>query len=478
MRNAFFLIVFGLIFAVPVFSYGGVTAREWSYCLASLTVASLLLWLTGPVAKLAPALRPGLLWPLLAAPAWVVVQLIPLPPAWVHAISPARAELAAALLKITPGGSASPWTTLSVSPPVTFTHFLRLLAYILVFLYARELTWRLGRRRWLAAAPFLVVAVLEATLGLAQYYGGTGPATGTYVNQNHLAGLLELTLPFAVMLTASRIGTSNLSAADLPLAGTADSGSVGRALAICALLLCAATLFLGIVYSLSRMGLAASVASVAILMLLGAMRAKAGTNRTVFCALTPVLVFVLLAFALPERLLNRFSETGGQPGADREITTEARIGFWKETTHLIADYPATGTGLGTYVSSIQKYRASLPLSLLDFAHNDYLQLLAELGVIGFVPAALAAAFFLWRVFQTTVNAGLSPADHYLAMACAASLIAITLHATVDFNFYIPSNAMLTAWVAGIAGALEFAPDQLATDRRRHRRIRPDLVIRA
>src|SRR5579863_2412120 len=83
---------------------------------------------------------------------------------------------------------------------------------------------------------------------------------------------------------------------------------------------------------------------------------------------------------------------------------QARVEIWKETLPLTAAYRVFGSGLGSYASVFQKYRASAPEYLVDFAHNDYLQLLAESGVVGFTIAGAAVLMILMRIVRG-VSAG-------------------------------------------------------------------------
>jgi O-antigen ligase len=88
---------------------------------------------------------------------------------------------------------------------------------------------------------------------------------------------------------------------------------------------------------------------------------------------------------------------------------------------------------------------------IDFAHNDYLQYLAELGALGF----LVGLVLVLRLFTKTLRAaidGPSTDRRYVSLACTGSFVAILLHSLVDFNLYIPANAMLLAWIAGLAAS--------------------------
>src|SRR5207302_1462443 len=83
---------------------------------------------------------------------------------------------------------------------------------------------------------------------------------------------------------------------------------------------------------------------------------------------------------------------------------------------------------------------------------DYLQILAEMGLLG----ALILAIPTIAVVRAAFFCALKAADHgtrAVALGCAGSLTAIALHSTADFNLFIPSNAMTVAWIGGIASAL-------------------------
>ena len=111
-----------------------------------------------------------------------------------------------------------------------------------------------------------------------------------------------------------------------------------------------------------------------------------------------------------------------------------------------------GTGLGGYASTFTKFNTSQFTLVQDYAHNDYLQFLAEMGGIGFL---IAAAFFLW-ILTRSVRAAMWHPDHdsrWLGVACSAALVAILLHSFVDFNLYVPANATVLAWISGVASIL-------------------------
>ena len=412
--------------AWAVFQAGGVVPFHWR--IATLAIAIVALFSLGT-----PRLAKPLLWPLLLLPTYALFQLLPLPLAVLKLISPARAAQLEATQKLVPGLSTAP---LSVKPAATLEFFLVIAACTLVFLILRKIAWDHTHRLWLLAAPLVVIASLEAILGLFQFYLTSGqiPAHGTYVNRNHFAGLLEMTLPFAFMYSVAAL-RRNRSRWSSPLR---------PALLACAGLTVSALLLLGTLHSLSRMGFVCAIFSV---LLCG-----------VFCVsavrwLAPVIALAALLFVLlpSDQLIERLGSLDFSDG----LTRQDRLELWRETLPLIAAYPFFGCGLGGYESAFMPHKVSHPLLTDDYAHNDYLQYLAELGLVGFTIVALLIGAVLFQALRAAIRHA-TPDGRALAAACVASIAAILLHSTVDFNLFIPANALVLAWISAIATAVMFS----------------------
>ena len=422
MRNSTIVAPITLVVLYACFEYGGVTPREWGYCLMAIVGCSLALWLPVRAGQSAPPLHTALLSGLILAVLAVGAQLVPLRLEWLRVIDPARAELLAGLNRA--GVGSSDWAPTSVAPSLTFAHLQRLLSYILMFFMARELSWRMPARKWLLAIPVITAGTLEAVLGLAQYFGGAARATGTYVNPNHFAALLHMALPLTVMLAAEYVKRS------LALA--------------CLFMTCSAVILAGALYSLSRMSFVTVLACGGILALLGWRRHRmwsAGARAD-----TGYSDRVCPARNGAERSwwIASLSKT------DRPVTPELRSQFREGSRcDLIVAYPVFGCRIGRlWLGDTQKFRDSAP-SLVDFAHNDYLQIFAETGLVGAIPLFFCAAWLFvtpWRV----ALAGSRSKYRLLAVACAASLSAAALDSTVDFDFYVPANMLVAAWIAGLS----------------------------
>jgi len=427
-----YLAALSLVFAYAVFQSGGIQTTDWNVCLVSLGLLILLYYRFTGYDGLAPALEWWLSWPVLMLLGFIALQLIPLPMWLLRALSPARAALSQSLDGVAPGPVSAP---ISVFPPATLAHLLRVAAYTIVFVMTRELAWKTRERLWLMIAPIVFIAATEAAWGAFQYSPDSA-AHGTYVSRNHFAGLLELSLPFAIVYPIATLRK---------LRGQ----SFRQAILISISLGAAALMLLGIMLSLSRTGFIASACSlfVAGALALG-VHAPQGRRLATIAAVAAALIAASL-YVVPDRLINRFAEFGETPA---NLEQDERPRVWKETRPLVADYFLVGCGLGTFEQAFSRYRTFLPEYAIDSAHNDYLQFLAELGGIGFA----IAGFGMTALFISAVRAALRnphPSARYIAIGSCAALVAVLIHSFTDYNLYIPANAMLVAWICGIVASL-------------------------
>lgn len=379
-------------------------------------------------------------WTAALLPAYVLLQVVPLPVTVLRLLSPARAV---AMDALEPVGAKVSFASLSVLPAGTFQYFLLVSGYIAIFLLAATLTRHFGHRRWLMIWPILGIAALEAGLGLWQHFGGMGEQDqwGTYANHNHYAGFLEMSLPLAVMYPV----------AVLDHAQSRWHSSVARALVASGVWALALLMFSGIILSLSRMGFIATLSSLFVMgsLVLGTRQlgwvTASRSRRWVGIGMVASLVLAGFVFLPPDRLIQRFAEFVSTDGLNGGLRTDLSA----ETIPLIRAYPIFGCGLGEYMTAFSKFKRSEMLLTVDFVHNDYLQLLAELGLLGFAIGA-ALAFSIVRMGLRGAMKSSDPEGRYFAVSCVGALSTIALHSLADFNLYIPANAMLLAWIAGMA----------------------------
>ena len=361
------------------------------------------------------------LWVLFAA-----LQLLPLPYAIVQVLNPDVAKVYARLPSV---GSAIPltvdWST-SVTTTLRFTMYAAVFA--LTLLLART------RRRILWTVACVIAAcTFEAIYGLTVYLGGDAlglwdprfnadTVAGTYVNRNHFAGLLVLGLGLAIGLLAvgagQRFATSRLAQV-LDYLMSWPVWVLFAAVCICA----------AVVLSTSRGALAGLVVGIFCAFVLIRRRSRA-RKRLVASSLG--LAFLAVTWfgmgSLPGKLVEHGLESN-------------RPDLIASSVELVRASPWLGGGSGTFRWRFTAVRdASFGDNFYQHAHNDWLEMVVDLGVIGALPL-----FFCIGLAFRTIVAGLRERQDILACAVLLgtliSTAAFVVHALVDFNFHIPANAV-------------------------------------
>jgi O-antigen ligase len=419
--------------AAAIILRAGVVPAQFGWTAFGVSLAACL-----ALARASRANRATLILTLLLG--WMLLQLVPLPPSLVAFLSPYRYHALQAARGAL-GQDPRAWMPLSVAPSATIEGLLFVVPAMAAFLAAGEMARWWAGRMWLLAAPILVLAWLESVLGLVQFFfmRMAGPdaasVTGTYLNRDHFAGLLEMAFPLAVM--------GALSTRD-PLA------HIPAALRISAMLAVAACLLMGIILSLSRMGLISTLtAAFGVLVVL----IFSLPRRRRWFWLVPIAIPLLILVSLSTReLVLRFADLT----ATQEISKDVRVQIWTDTLHVIAAYRWTGCGLGAYERGIYGFKTVAPTNTLDYAHNDYLQIAAELGIPGMLLLAALALWVLGRTLRVVIFMRGSP-NWYLACGLLGAFLAIAVHSLADFNLYVPANALAFAWLAGLSTGLAPVP---------------------
>jgi O-antigen ligase len=432
MRGHVYLIGLTIVLGYTAFARGGFTPWELNFSLAGVGVITILYWaLPARSSRRVPPLGRAVFWPLLLLCCYIVLQVVPLPLPLLRVISPVRAGHVDALRVVAPDVR---FAAISLAPSAALGHLLRAAAYLAIFLTVRDIVLRRPGRAWAATLPLIVVGALEAVLGLLQYWEADGAdkmAQGTYPNHSHYADLLGIVLPFAIMYAVVQAQRDTESKGPRPV--LLLTGTLLMAVAV--------VLFLAIVLSLSGSGFTSCLASLAIM---GILRLR-GAVRPGWRWAAVLAVLLLTAAALivipPDPVVARLAgETRGGEGG--------RPSLWNEAIRLFPSYPVFGTGLGGFESALFQRAGILHDKVIDYAHNDWLQLLVELGAVGFtIGVALVAAI----VIPCLRAAPRTP----LALACTGSLAAFLIHCVTNFNFYAPANTMAAVTAAALATSVGF-----------------------
>jgi O-antigen ligase len=418
------VVAYGVLFAAtPVAQARGDAYRRQLIATFAIGALGLICVWTCP-GRFYASLGGGLKWLVFLPPAYAFFQVVPLPLGLVRILSPARARLAAALGPVL---GLPAFVPLSVAPSATLLHALQISACVVLFLVVYGTAARMASRTWTLVVPLIVIATAEGALGLLQsIFDPSAPdsiAIGTYAIRNHYAGLLEMVLPFAALFPLHLLQNSDRR----------EGLGLPRAFLACLSLAAAAVMLSGAVFSLSRMGTIAAVSSLVFVAVLAAVRRKAWF-RNAFAFLAAVCAaLVLIALLAPAQLVSRFAQM------DPNDRTPP------ESRDLIAAYPLFGCGLGGYGSAFTAYKRSAPTLYQDYAHNDYVQYLAELGLVGFAVYAAPVVLLIGRLPRAYARYDLA----WLTLAGAGSLFAIGLHSLVDFNLYVPANRFVLAWILAV-----------------------------
>lgn len=442
----FVLATLGLSLAYALFQRAGVTS-DWNWTIGGVGATSVIFF-----AERLRRRRPGMSLPptaialLAGLLALAALAMIPLPASLIAILSPARYQLFLAAQPVL--GPLPNFATLSLVPLTSLQYLLTLAALVYAFVLLRDVSARLRATSWAWSPiwPLLILAAAEAALGIYQAYaeGGEGFSRGTYANRDHFAGFLELVLPIAVFYPIA-ILTRERQRYESPAApGIFASILFGIA----------ALILVAIVHSLSRMAFIASLSSLLFTAIL-ALHLKTSHvdpplkvtiwRRWLPIGLVAIVVVLGFVFLPTDPLIARFADLA----MTDDISADTRAQIWSDSRGIVSAFPLFGVGLGGYESALYRFKTVAPMFTVDFAHNDYLQVLTEMGIIGFSIGLALLLMVLWSALRGAIYARDSD-DRLLQIACLGSLVAILLHSFVDFNMYVPANALAVAWIAGTA----------------------------
>jgi tetratricopeptide (TPR) repeat protein len=303
------------------------------------------------------------------------------------------------------------------------------------------------RTRLLLIGGFLILEVGHLWVGLTQYISGNNwlpldyvrpdygsRASGFYVCPNHLAGFLET---LALLLLA------------IALFGR------GKVWLRIIFLYFACAGFVGIMITGSRGGYLSSGIGLVVLCIYGAYHLiRVGHFRfhQLFLGAGVGGVALLLGFTFvthSDLLTKRFGSLI-EPG-------DVRPRLWQAGTRAFALDPIVGTGAGTYLIYGRKFRDPSVQTDPVYAHNDYVQLLAEYGIVAgvlficFLAAHLLAAwnFVHWMLRWLRQNEKILSSSLALVVGAAVGILALSVHSIFDFNLQIPANTLFVAFLFGI-----------------------------
>jgi O-antigen ligase len=431
-------IAFGLLFAVTFSTLAHGAVEPWSVLIfEAIVMALVLLWATKVIAdKKLELTIPNTALPIAAL---VIVGL---------AQSVAFTD------------SSGRWLSLSKNVGYSRAAVVMLGFLLISFLIASN--FFATRERLSVLGHFLVIYGLAMALfALVQHFTWNGrfywvrptevtSPFGPFANHNHFAGYMEMLIPLPIALIMSRAVRMEMR------------------------LLCAfAAIVMGVatVASLSRGGMISVAAGMMFLMLAGTRLAlrrerasgspraisawgrflRAASQSAVVVAIVTVIgagIFWIGADPVISRV------TQGQSAgtsSQKETFFSSRGWVWRDTLVMISANPLLGVGLGAYDTAFAVYTKSDGSLRVPHAHNDYLQILADCGIVG----GVIALWFIIAILRSVAR-GIKSRDPLLAglaLGSGAGMFAILVHSLVDFNLQVPSNALLFLLLSAVASRI-------------------------
>ncbi len=318
-------------------------------------------------------------------------------------------------------------------------------AYIGVFWCARAVFSRGGVRTMVRGVAVLgavltaLVAVQRATSPRLLYWtwqpisDGASPY-GPFVNRNALASWLAMAVPLVIGYAIAR--QQSRSARD-------GRAIPGVAIDPLQLWLAAAAIFMtgGLLASTSRAGILGGGVGLLTLIVLSRQRLKGGAGVAWMFAGLVALVVLASAYANLGTLALRLQET-------TEQGPWGRPAIWRDTWRMVSDFWLTGVGAGAFQQAMLAYQQGSRLFFFNQAHNEYLQVLAEGGLIVAAPASIAliaAAMMMAKTLDADRTS-----IFWIRAGAICGIVAIAVQSVWDTGLRTPANGVLFAVIAAIA----------------------------
>ncbi|RJP28090.1 MAG: O-antigen ligase family protein [Candidatus Omnitrophota bacterium] len=432
MPNRIFLACLFLLVIFSCLTYGGVTPL-YSMIINVAALSLSCCWLITAISKKETYfVKTGLAIPVSLFSLIILLQLTPIPAGVLKIFSYNMYRI---YIMAFPEAGEGLLLPLSVNPDSTIQELLNYVVLIVLFFMTINIVDTKKEFNFLFNG-IIFFGLAISIFGIIQKYSYSykvywfdSPQTATspfgpFVYRNNFAGYINMIIPLA-------IGYFFL---DMPLSKRLIYG------------FCIGIMALALFLTFSRAGIA--VFLICILLLLALARFKIKTDVKIFnlvSAILLALISVLFLFfvdykALFMRITTIFS--------DQAFIIFGHGYSWKDIVKIWADFPVFGTGLGTFGSISSMYKTTFSQKLFTYAHNDFLQLLSEVGIVG---CALIIIFFL-KYFLTVIKLWLSRRDPfviYIVMGGMVSVAGVLVYSLLDFNLHIPANSVLFSVLLGL-----------------------------
>jgi len=252
------------------------------------------------------------------------------------------------------------------------------------------------------------------------HYGGI--PFGPYVNRNHFAGFAELFIPMSLVpLMLGKVRRERWF-----IVGLFAVVSIG-------------SLFL----AASRGGIVSFAVEVVVVVVWMSLR-RMGPKQLLGGAAVLIAALVMVSWLGVKEISQRFSSMKAM-----EVSTGKRASMRRDTWRIFLDHPWMGTGLGTLQIVYPQYETLYDGRIVNHAHNDYVEALAETGIAGGLCCALFLGLLLFHSWQQ-LSGGKASFAVVLNLCGLVACAGFLVHSVVDFNLRLPANAQLFFLVATLA----------------------------
>jgi len=276
--------------------------------------------------------------------------------------------------------------------------------------------------------------------GLLPFTSDGGPF-GPFINRNHFAGWMLMALPLSLAYLAALFQTGMRGVR--PDRGSRLAWFSSRE-ANLGLLVSSGVLIMGLalLLTLSRSG----ITCLAVALLLSAIttvRRRVRLRGAIYVAYLLAFVALTVSWAGIDAIAQRFERADDDLGG--------RLGAWSDALAVIRDFPVVGTGLNTYGTAMLLYQKH-GVGLVHYAeaHNDYLQLLAEGGLLVTTPALIAVVLFALEVRRRFREAEDDLTGYWIRLGAVTAAMALGLQEAGEFSLQMPGNAALFVVICSFA----------------------------
>jgi len=363
---------------------------------------------------------------------FIYLQTVELPGSVVAALNPLAYSLQQNLKLI----NIEPSHTLSIDPGSSQGEFLKYLGYIAITTLLLVTVTTRSRLLW-AAAVVILAGILEAVFGVYSYAtdfvifpetdAGNEVRAGTYVNRNHFSNFLTMVLGLVIGLLTAVINSRKL---DSP---SNHEGHSDVTTALTVLLSGLALILIAAIFVSGSRGAVVFFVLAFGLMLILAWPARHKSKAEFILAPAVVLGVVTVLVLGFDKSIVRLLE--------KDVFGGERMLQYVLSLKLLSSTWLTGVGAGNYQWAFTMFRNNdLRFVTYDHAHNDYLEVAAEQGLLGSLLLGAVVCWIMWTLY-TGYRSRRNPLMRGVIFGCLLSVIYMLMHSAVEFNFRIPANAV-------------------------------------